>query len=45
MVCESGEEHGNFTCLFVPENLEGSVGTENRTLNLTLVLKYNIDIS
>jgi hypothetical protein len=40
--CEVGEEHGEFVCPFIPGNLEGSAGKENRSLELNLELSYTI---
>ncbi len=40
--CVSGEEHGNFTCPLLLNDLGGTVGTETRTLDISLYIRYHI---
>jgi hypothetical protein len=40
--CVPGEGHGNFTCPLLLDELEGVVGTESRTLDISLYIRYGI---
>ena len=43
MECEEGNSHGEFLCPILPEDLEGSEGAENRSIEIITGLSYTID--